>query len=91
MCVQGSLFYLLPSRTPSYLVVHAAPRSCSLAPRIFPARFTTLGELPLQASQVAPFCFFLELCSRWQKTPVDCEYDDTGAMDPKVAFLELLR
>ena len=33
--------FLLPSRTPSYLLVHAALCSSSLAPHIFPVRFTT--------------------------------------------------
>ena len=37
---------------------------------------------------LATFCFFLELCSRWAETPVDCEYDDRGDMDEVVAFFE---
>ena len=43
----------------------------------------------MDTSQVATFCFFLELWQRWGETPVDCEYDDRGVMDTQVAFLDL--
>ena len=36
-------------------------------------------------------CFFLEHWSERSKTPVDCEYDDRGVMDTKLAFLDLFR